>query len=87
MDFIGAIDNLTLTVPQGAIYGFLGANGAGKTTLLKVISGIYQIESGSIDINGKKKGVKIWAIITIVTIATMVVLIFVPIIKHLLLKV
>jgi len=63
--------------------------GIGLANLLPLgpVDGGRMLHRASIDINGKKKGVKIWAIITIVTIATMVVLIFVPIIKHLLLKV
>jgi ABC-2 type transport system ATP-binding protein len=34
-----AVDNLNMTVPQGAIYGFIGENGSGKSTTEKVICG------------------------------------------------
>ncbi|KPJ78950.1 MAG: ABC transporter [Deltaproteobacteria bacterium SG8_13] len=47
-----AVDNLTLTVNRGEIFGFIGPNGAGKTTTIKIISGIMQPTSGSIRING-----------------------------------
>jgi len=44
------IDNLTFTVPKGAIVGIIGANGAGKSTLFKMISGEEQPDSGEISI-------------------------------------
>ena len=47
-----AVDNLTLTVNPGDIYGFIGHNGAGKTTTIKSIVGIHQFDSGEIRING-----------------------------------
>jgi len=47
------IDNLNLNVPQGAVYGFLGANGAGKTTTLKMILGLIKSYKGKISIHGK----------------------------------
>lgn len=46
------IDNLSLQVESGQIYGFLGANGAGKTTTMKMIVGFIDIDSGEIIING-----------------------------------
>lgn len=36
-----ALDDLTLTVPQGAVYGLVGSNGAGKTTAIRHITGIF----------------------------------------------
>ena len=45
------IDNLSLTVESGQVYGFLGPNGAGKTTTIKMIVGLISIDSGSITIN------------------------------------
>ena len=47
-----AVENLTLTVNQGEIFGFIGPNGAGKTTTIKIISGIMQPTSGSVRIYG-----------------------------------
>ena len=48
-----AVDDLTLTVEPGEIYGFIGHNGAGKTTTLKSIAGILKFESGDIFIDGE----------------------------------
>ena len=47
-----AVNNLTLTVHKGEIFGFIGPNGAGKTTTIKIISGIMQPTSGKVCING-----------------------------------
>lgn len=47
-----AVDNLSLTVKPGEIFGFLGPNGAGKTTTIKMIVGLLKPDSGSIKING-----------------------------------
>jgi ATP-binding cassette ChvD family protein len=44
------IDNLSFSMPKGAIVGIIGANGAGKSTLFKMISGQEQADSGSIDL-------------------------------------
>ena len=41
-----ALDRLTMHVPKGAIYGFIGKNGAGKTTLIRLICGLQQCTSG-----------------------------------------
>lgn len=46
------IDNLSLNVEAGQVYGFLGANGAGKTTTMKMIVGFIDIDCGEIYING-----------------------------------
>ena len=47
-----AVDDLSLTVEAGDIYGFIGHNGAGKTTTLRCISGILPFDSGEILIDG-----------------------------------
>ena len=47
-----AVDDLTLHIRPGEIYGFIGHNGAGKTTTLKSVAGIMQFDSGEILIDG-----------------------------------
>ena len=47
-----AVDDLTLHIRPGEIYGFFGHNGAGKTTTLKSVAGIMQFDSGEILIDG-----------------------------------
>ena len=47
------MDDLTLHIAPGEIYGFIGHNGAGKTTTLKSVVGILQFDEGEILINGK----------------------------------
>ena len=48
-----AVDDLTLHIAPGEIYGFIGHNGAGKTTTLKSVVGILQFDQGEITIGGK----------------------------------
>lgn len=47
-----ALDDLSLTVPQGVIYGILGPNGAGKTTLLSILCGLLKPTAGSVRLAG-----------------------------------
>ena len=47
------MDNLSLTVRAGDIYGFIGHNGAGKTTTIKAVVGIHDFDQGEILIDGK----------------------------------
>ncbi|HCT16509.1 MAG TPA: ABC transporter ATP-binding protein, partial [Ruminococcaceae bacterium] len=47
-----AVDNLSLHIAPGEIYGFIGHNGAGKTTTLKSVVGILQFDEGEIYVNG-----------------------------------
>lgn len=47
-----AVDNLSLTIADGEIYGFIGHNGAGKTTTIKACTGIMPYNSGEIYVNG-----------------------------------
>jgi ABC-2 type transport system ATP-binding protein len=47
-----AVDDLSLRIAPGEIYGFIGHNGAGKTTTLKAAVGIMQYDSGTITIDG-----------------------------------
>lgn len=48
-----AVDDLSLHIRPGEIYGFIGHNGAGKTTTLKSAVGILRFDSGEIRINGR----------------------------------
>ncbi len=47
-----AVDDLTLHIAPGEIYGFIGHNGAGKTTTLKSVVGIQQFDAGTITVGG-----------------------------------
>lgn len=47
-----AVDDVTLEILPGQIYGFIGHNGAGKTTTIKCCCGILQFEEGEISVNG-----------------------------------
>ena len=51
-----AVNDLTFSVPEGGIFGFLGGNGAGKTTSLRMALDIIRPTSGSIEILGRKPG-------------------------------
>lgn len=53
---VKAVDNLSLSVGKGEIFGFLGPNGAGKTTTIKMIVGLLNPDEGSILINGTDIG-------------------------------
>ena len=48
-----ALDGLTLTVPESAVYGLIGPNGAGKSTLIRHLTGIYRQDAGELRINGE----------------------------------
>ncbi len=47
-----AVNNLTLSVPEGEFFAFLGPNGAGKTTTLKIIAGLLRPTSGEVFVGG-----------------------------------
>jgi ABC-2 type transport system ATP-binding protein len=49
-----AVNNLSLTVPRGAVYGFIGPNGSGKTTTLRMIMHILHPDSGEIEVLGER---------------------------------
>ena len=51
-----AVDRLNLSVPEGAIYGFIGPNGSGKTTTLRMILRIFQADSGTVEVLGQTMG-------------------------------
>lgn len=48
------LDDISFSVPEGAIFGFIGQNGAGKTTTMKMILGLLTIDKGQINVAGKK---------------------------------
>ena len=48
-----AVDDLSLHIAPGEIYGFIGHNGAGKTTTLKAVTGILQFDAGTVRIDGR----------------------------------
>ena len=59
---VQVLDNITCTIKSGAVFGIVGSNGAGKSTLLRLISGVYDILSGSISFDGVKREDKVESI-------------------------
>ena len=47
-----ALDELTLTVPQGSVYGLVGPNGAGKSTAIRHLTGVLRPDSGTVTLEG-----------------------------------
>lgn len=52
-DNFKTLDNLSLNVQKGSVYGLVGPNGAGKTTFIKNLMGIYRPDSGTITVDGQ----------------------------------
>ena len=50
---VQALSEVSFTVRRGTVHALVGENGAGKSTLMKILAGVYQPDSGSIEINGK----------------------------------
>lgn len=48
-----ALDNVDFSLRAGEIHSVMGENGAGKSTLIKALTGVYPVESGSIEVNGR----------------------------------
>lgn len=48
------VDNISLAIGKGSIYGLVGSNGSGKSTLLRLISGIYKPDCGSVTVAGER---------------------------------
>ena len=55
---VQANKNINLIINKGTIHGIIGENGAGKSTLMSIVFGLYQADSGVIDINGKTINLK-----------------------------
>ncbi len=51
-DGFKALDDLTLTVPKGAVYGLVGPNGAGKSTAIRILTGVYRPTEGTVTMEG-----------------------------------
>ena len=49
-----ALDDLSMTVPKGAVYGLVGPNGAGKSTAIRCLLGVYRPDRGEITLNGEE---------------------------------
>ncbi|BBN83063.1 daunorubicin resistance protein DrrA family ABC transporter ATP-binding protein [Pseudoalteromonas sp. A25] len=56
---VNAVSDVSLTIEDGEILGFLGLNGAGKTTMIKILAGLIEPDEGSISINGVKSAGKL----------------------------
>lgn len=50
-DDIKAVDNISLQIKEGAVFGLIGTNGAGKSTLLRMMAGIYKPDDGEITVD------------------------------------
>ena len=48
-----ALDNLSLEVPRGSVYGLVGPNGAGKSTAIRVLTGVYRPDAGTVTMDGQ----------------------------------
>ena len=48
-----ALDNLTMTVPKGTVYGLVGPNGAGKSTAIRLLTGVYTPDEGQLTMDGQ----------------------------------
>jgi ABC-type polysaccharide/polyol phosphate transport system ATPase subunit len=52
-DELNAVDDISLDIARGEFFGIVGRNGSGKSTLLKCLAGIYQVDSGEVDVRGR----------------------------------
>ncbi len=59
-----ALDHIDLTVGRGRIVGLLGPNGSGKTTFIKLLCGLLQPTSGTLEVNGNAPGVETKSVIS-----------------------
>ena len=49
-----ALDDLSMHIPEGAVYGLVGPNGAGKSTLIRCLTGVYRPDSGTVLMEGQR---------------------------------
>ncbi len=52
-DGFRALDEASLTVPKGSVYGLVGPNGAGKSTIIRHLTGVYRADSGEVTLEGQ----------------------------------
>jgi ABC-2 type transport system ATP-binding protein len=52
---VTAVDQLSLSVPEGSVYGFIGPNGSGKSTTMRMITNILHPDSGAIRVFGQER--------------------------------
>jgi ABC-type polysaccharide/polyol phosphate transport system ATPase subunit len=52
-DELHAVNDVSVDIAQGEFFGIVGRNGSGKSTLLKCLAGIYEVDGGTIDVNGR----------------------------------
>ena len=52
-DELHAVNDISFDVAEGEFFGIVGRNGSGKSTLLKCLAGIYQVDSGTVDVRGR----------------------------------
>ena len=50
---VTAVDDFTLDINRGSVLGIVGSNGGGKSTLLRILSGVFDADSGEVKINGQ----------------------------------
>ena len=55
---ITALQNVSISIARNSIYGLIGPNGAGKTTFFNVLTGLYERDAGSIELNGAPLGTR-----------------------------
>ena len=51
---VSVLEHVNFAVRKGEVHGLMGENGAGKSTLMKILTGIYKMDRGEIEIRGKQ---------------------------------
>lgn len=57
---VTAVNDLSLSIPEGSLYGLIGPNGSGKTTTMRMIAGIFQPDRGAVRIFGESSSSRLW---------------------------